>query len=265
MTATELGIYVYGLVARGALEAPPALSGIDDAHAVECITEGELCALVSMVELRQFDEQPLREHLADMRWVARVATRHQLVMDAVLDRCTPIPTRLCTVYSGEDALRGMLDREQKDLVAALAELDGKLEWGVQLFESGRPEAASPATAPASTAVASGTAYLQQKLAARDAGERQHADLELVCERLHAELNTIALASRLGIPQRAELSGHRTPMILNAFYLVPNAERESFRARVTELDGELGGAGIELVLTGPWAPYNFIPATAGSTQ
>ncbi len=276
MTMSDLGIYVYGLVADGALAAAPDLPGVDAAHAVECLSERDVCALVSKVGLDQFDEQPLREHLADMAWVEQTARRHQQVLDSVLDKCTPIPMRLCTLYGDEDGLRQMLDRQQENLAAALSELDGKLEWGVQVFAGPRPPLGSelqPATRPVGSeaepalgpGVAGGTAYLQNKLAARRASERSYADLEGICDRLHAELCTIALACRLGTPQRPEISNRQEPMILNAFYLVPNKQRDRLCARVAELRDQLSAQGIDLQLTGPWPPYNFVTSALGGEQ
>ena len=263
MTRTDAGIYVYGLVADGALAAVPDVVGIDGSHALEGVTEGEVCALVSRVSLEQFDEQTLREHLADMDWVEQTARRHQLVLDAVLEQCTPLPMRLFTLYSDEDGLRQMLDREQHELAAALRDLSGKLEWGVQVFASGRAAAEPPTATPAPEGAAtSGTSYLRSKLAGRDAEERQHAELERVCEQLHADLCAIASSGRLGIPQRLEVSMRDAPMILNAFYLVPNEQREAFCARAAELHDEIGAQGIDLRLTGPWAPYNFITTAVG---
>jgi hypothetical protein len=261
---TDVGVYVYGLVSAGALVAAPALPGIDGVHAVECLSQGDVCALVSRVSLEQFDDAPLREHLADMTWVEQTARTHQRVLDAVLDQTTPIPMRLCTVYHDEDGLRQLLDREQAELTAALRELRGKLEWGVQAFAPSRPAEPLPA-APVTAAVASGTAYLQNRLAARAAGEQQHANLEQVCDQLHAELCASAPACRLGAPQRPEISAHEAPMILNAFYLVPNDQRERFGGRVAALHEELAEHGIELQLTGPWAPYNFVTASLGDEQ
>lgn len=263
--APDLGLYVYGLIADGALAAAPELAGIDGEHTVELVTEGKLSALVSRVSLEQFDEQPLRDHLGDMAWVERTARGHQQVLDAVLDQTTPIPMRLCTLYNDEHGLRRMLELQQEDLSGALAELSGKLEWGVQVFAAPRALGEDDRGAPGRRSAASGTAYLQTQLSARHAAEHAHADLELACERLHAQLCSEALACRLGTPQRPELSGRETPMLLNAFYLVPNDRREQFCARVEQLAAEAGEQGLELQLTGPWAPYNFVTTEIGGPR
>jgi hypothetical protein len=260
----EFGLYVYGLVAAEDLAAAPELTGVDGEHAVECLREGEVCALISRVRLDDFDEQPLREHLADMAWVEQAARRHQQVLDAVLGRCTPLPMRLCTLYADEEGLRQMLEHQQDDLRAALGDLRGTLEWGVQCFAGGGPVAPSgaDATPAAGAAAISGRDYLQRKLQARRVDERADTQLDQICDHLHAELCSVAVAGRLGTPQRSELSPHGKPMVLNAFYLVANEQREAFGARVTELHEQHGERGLELHLTGPWPPYNFVTTAVG---
>jgi hypothetical protein len=258
----DLGLYVYGLIADGAITEAPDLPGVDGAHAVECLRHGTVCALVSKVGIEQFAADPLREHLADMAWVEQTARRHQQVLDSVLDRCTPLPMRLCTLYNDEEGLRSMLEARGQEISAALSELDGKLEWGVQVFfhavRSQNPDTATPRAE-------SGTSYLQQRLAGREAQARADADVDALCDRLHADLCAIATAGTLSLPQRAEVSARALPMVLNAAYLVPNDQRERFGDRVGELGAELSEHRLELQLNGPWPPYNFVAPAAGSQQ
>jgi hypothetical protein len=263
-TVAELGLYVYGLVAADELESSPEIAGVDGVHAVECLRQGDLCALVSRVRLADFEEQPLREHLADMAWVEQTARRHQQVLDTVLGRCTPLPMRLCTLYADEQGLRQMLDHQHDDLTAALGDLRGTLEWGVQGFAGARRAAPAGAGSPqaAGSGFASGRDYLQQKLQARRVDEQADTELGQLCDHVHAELCSVALAGRLGAPQRPEPSTPAKPMVLNAFYLVANGQRDAFAARVTELHNEHSDHGLELQLTGPWPPYNFVTAAFG---
>ena len=55
----------------------------------------------------------------------------------------------------------------------------------------------------------------------------------------------------------ELSGRRETMLLNGAYLVPVEGQAGFARAFEALRQEVGGHGIELVLTGPWPPYNFV--------
>jgi len=47
------------------------------------------------------------------------------------------------------------------------------------------------------------------------------------------------------------------MILNAAFLVPRGEIESFSQRVEALKSANAERGMEFALSGPWPPYNFI--------
>lgn len=259
------GLYVYGLVPGGALERAPILSGVDSARPVELVCEGRIGALVSRVELDRFDEEPLRERLADMDWVERAARRHQEVIDAVLSACTPIPMRLCTVYRDESSLRRMLDEQQDDLLAALTDLGGKLEWGVQAFRTSETAAPPSRAGGHGETTASGTDYLRTRLGQQRAAERAETEIGRACEELHGTLSALAVAARLGPLQRPEASGHDAPMVMNAFYLVANEDRERFTRRSAQLGSGLAPRGVALRVTGPWAPYSFVPTAAGGAR
>jgi len=68
------------------------------------------------------------------------------------------------------------------------------------------------------------------------------------------------AVRLNL-QQPEVSGREEEMLLNGAYLV--SDRPWFEAELRELAGEHFDSGVELELTGPWPPYNFVPAELGA--
>lgn len=258
---SDLGIYVYGLVAAGGWSPAPGLAGIDEAHPVQTIVEADVAAVVSNVMLDQFGDDTLRANLSDMHWVEHTARRHQQVLHEVIEQCTPIPMRMCTVYRDEAGLRSMLARDHDALAAALRELDARLEWGVKVFRRGA-SASGVATGSSTLAASSGTAYLQTRLAERDAGAQLQADQGLACDRVHEQLCDTAVACRLNPLQRPEVSGRGDAMVMNASYLVANEDGDLFGQRFATLRDESGQRGLELELTGPWPPYNFVPAAIG---
>jgi hypothetical protein len=265
---SDTGIYVYGLVAAGALPSAPGVEGIDGEHGVELLQHGEICALISRVDLDQFGDSELRANLSDIGWVEQTARSHQRVLDHVTERCTPIPMRMCTLYGDERGLRTMLTRDHDKLAAGLRELDSRLEWGVKAFAlpssgtAGVTAAASGSAAASGPSAATGTAYLQSRLAQRSAGAQRLADLEQACDEVHSELTAVATAARLNALQRPEVSGRDASMVINASYLVANDRREDFCRRVAALGEQMPERGLELELTGPWPPYNFVPASIG---
>jgi Gas vesicle synthesis protein GvpL/GvpF len=251
--------YVYGVVGSDA-ELNGPLSGVDPAEPVTIVREDALAAVTSQVPLEEFDEERLREHLADMAWVEATARAHQDVLDSVCAQVTVIPMRMCTVYRTEGGVREMLHREADALQDALAHLRGKAEWGVKAFVSMDSEGRE---ADADAGASSGAAYMERKRTAR---ERRQQSLEMAEEAvavIHERLSTAADDAQIIPLQRPEASGHSGEMILNGVYLVADEALENFHEEVRALQAEFASDGIELLCTGPWPAYNFVPGTIGA--
>ena len=108
------------------------------------------------------------------------------------------------------------------------------------------EAAREATERTVEAERAETARLREELAARtghtNGGEGDEAE-----------------AAALLPPQRRELSGRSGEMVLNGAYPVHRSRAEAFGALAEELRREQQELGLQLELSGPWAPYNFVYA------
>jgi Gas vesicle synthesis protein GvpL/GvpF len=257
----SLGVYVYGVVASGA-ELPGGLAGIEPGHPPKLLSHNGLAAVISEVPLEEFEEQRLREHLGDMRWVEHTARAHEHVLEGVAECTTLIPLRMCSIYRTPDGVREMLARETVALTDALRQLHGKAEWGVKVFGAAAgPDQAASGDEPEPPA--SGTDYMRRRRTERDA--RFQADDELLdaCAAIHECLTEISADALTAPPQRPEVSGHDGPMLLNGIYLVATADEELFLARVDELRERHESLGITLVPTGPWPAYNFVPGAIGA--
>jgi hypothetical protein len=258
---------VYGIVAADDAELVAGLEGIDPAHGVVCLVFGGLGAITCRVPLSEFADAPLRERLEDVAWVERVARAHEYVLDEILQRATVIPMRMCTVYRRLDGIREMVEREARVIHQLLSELAGKHEWGVKVFL--HPRQATPAVSGGAAGAAnaraarSGTEYLLRRRAERDRGsELERLGTEAAPE-IHDRLAGLAAGARVNAPQRRELSGHPGTMILNGVYLVERARLDGFHREVERLEERYAPLGLELVATGPWPPYNFLPGEAGA--
>ena len=217
----DTGLYVYCVVGADA-EVPADLDGIADGHAPKTIRHRDLAAVVSDVPLEDFTEERLREHLSDMDWIEHTARTHEQVLEAIADRATLIPMRLCSVYGNERGVLEMLMREAPALTEALEHLEGKAEWGVKVFAAARE-----AGRRGPSAADSGTDYMRQRQGERDAraqaGQHQHE----ACVDIHERIAEI-VADAQSIPvQRPEVSGHDGQMVLNGVYLVEDDQREAF--------------------------------------
>jgi hypothetical protein len=254
---TDEGLWVYGVL-DGDLADPPPCRGVDDAHAVELIRHADLAAAASPVSLDQFGEAALRESLEDLDRLEALARAHEHVLDEAMRMGTIVPFPICTVYAGPERVRDMLEREREPLTAALRRLRGTAEWGVKayLVEREEGEAAGPA------APASGTDYLTRKRTARDAAETVRRELEATLEAVHTRLRDHAAGAVVIPPQDRRLTGHEGQMLLNAAYLVADADADAFASLFGAIVCGLRARSLELTLTGPWPPYHFSEAAAG---
>ncbi|MBV8712522.1 MAG: GvpL/GvpF family gas vesicle protein [Solirubrobacterales bacterium] len=254
--------YVYGVVADDTALSGP-VHGVDPAWNITILREGALAAVSSQVPLEEFDEARLREHLADMAWVEATARAHEAVLDQIRQQATVIPMRMCTVYRTEGGIREMLSREAAPFREALDRLDGKAEWGVKVFTDIARAGGGIHDVDTGAGDAPGTAYMERK---RTEQERRQRAIELAEEAaalVHERLSAAASDAQVIPLQRREASGHHGDMILNGVYLVADADAAAFHDEVRALQSDFGPEGVEIVPTGPWPAYNFVPGTIGA--
>ncbi|MEO3873628.1 GvpL/GvpF family gas vesicle protein [Nonomuraea sp. B12E4] len=249
---SDSGTYLYAVASESVPVGAPGVAGTP----VRTITRGGLVAYVSTVPLAEFGEEPLRHSLEDLDWLAETARAHHGVVDEV-SRVPVAPVRLVTVYADDDQVAELLDRRGEEFLEVLSHVAGRREWGVKAYARQTPDPAeSPMTGgdPGKP----GTSYLRRRRESLR-GREQARRLALArAEQIHATLSSEAVASCRHRAQDPHLSGREERMLLNGAYLVDEGRDEEFAALV----GSLGGDGVDLRLTGPWAPYSFTVLEAG---
>ena len=243
--------YVYGVVdgdADASLFAGVAGVGSSSAHLVP---QDGVAAIVGLVSLDEFGEEPLSANLERPAWLAAQARAHDRVLAQAVGRTALVPFRFGTVYVSEARVRELLHARSLELIAQLDRLRGRVELGVKAFAS----AAEPVSAAATPA--SGRDYLLLKQRERTRSAEVAAAARERAGVVHDRLASLAEDARANPPQRHELSGRAEPMLLNGAYLVPVERQDAFAAAAEELQG----ASLELELTGPWPPYNFVEEDA----
>ena len=217
---------------------------------LEVVEHRDLQAVVCSVDLEEFGEAQLKEHLEDMEWLEDVARTHHDVVHAVSEAGAVAPMRLVTICSDDVSVRGRIESLYPQLSEALSRVEGRREWSVKVYAT-RP--APPETVDAGRPV-SGAAYLQRKR--EQAAQRRSTGDEHLREadEIHQTLARSVVATRVLQPQDPRLTGRADTMILNGAYLVPMEETDGFRAVVSRL-AELHTA-LEIELNGPWPPYSF---------
>src|SRR5574340_392253 len=88
LSDTSLGIYTYCLT-KTPLSYPSAIMGIDDEHEVCFVEQDSLYAIVSNVSLKEFNEDALDKKMTDLAWVARMAKKHEEIIEFVMTQIPP--------------------------------------------------------------------------------------------------------------------------------------------------------------------------------
>jgi hypothetical protein len=161
------------------------------------------------------------------------------------------PLRLATMYRNDANVSALLEEQAAGLSETLERIRGRTEWGVKAFAV--PAAAPPDDHPTGqAAVGPGTSYLRRRSASRDRAGREQQRAECAATEVHQKISELAVASRRYPPQDPQLSGHRDAMVLNAAYLIDQADTDTLRREIDHWDTDV----LRLELTGPWAPYSF---------
>jgi Gas vesicle synthesis protein GvpL/GvpF len=263
MTKAGLAHYVYCVVPAGSSPRLEGLAGVDPSFEVGRLSRGRLSAIVSQVRLGEFGAEALSRNLDDLEWLARTARAHNAVLTSALSGKAVVPLRLCTIFADEHGVRRMLEREQAPLLAALSQLRGRAEWSVKVMaDAGGVNAAATERGfgldPAE-AEGPGRAYFARKKLERWARVRARASAEHAVEEIDARLRAHAAAATRLPPQDRRLSGRSGEMVLNGAYLVERSRATMFTSLAEELGARNREIGLALELTGPFAPYNFVPA------
>lgn len=220
---------------------------------VRVLSHAGISAVVGSLSRAQAEPAALRRQLSDPEWLAHAARSHHRVVTTCTRSGPTVPFRLATIYHDDQRVAGMLMARHRELVAALATVTRRTEWGVQAFA--RPDAATGAAAATADPGRPGTAYLHRRRAERAAADAWHRSAAATAEQLHRRLGELAAASArptATAPPPADSPGRP---VLDAAYLVDDRRRDEFTAAVREL-GQRYPA-LRLRLTGPWPAYSFV--------
>lgn len=258
--APTTGWYVYGIVEAG--QPPASLAETVEIGgspgAARLIESGGLAAIVSEVDLDEFDEAALPVRLNDPVWLEEKARAHERVLEAAaLDR-TVVPLRFGTIFRHPDEVRKFIAGREATLTEAVERVRGRVELGVKAWaDQTRLEAAwNEEASSETTAEEPGRAYLLQRSRDKERDRELAALCEQVVNDAHRRLSALAVAGVVNRTQSRELSGRAEQMLLNAAYLVESGD-SGVQATVAALDAEQRSSGISFELTGPWPPYNFV--------
>jgi hypothetical protein len=218
-------IYAYG-IGDPTAGTPPRQRGLGGARLRELETGG-LAAVYS------------RHRTLHPRPSPGLVCAHERVVEAIMARGTVLPLRFGTVLEREDQLAAVVEKRKDELHSALERVRGHVELGLRLLRSADPD---PEMRSGDT---SGRAYLLARAAEHRRADKAIADV-------HAPLAELAAASVVR-------NRPRPPAIMIAAYLVDAVRVADFRLRADEIAAR--HEDLQLIVTGPWPPYNFATGSA----
>lgn len=258
--------YVYCVGARDALaasfggELPDAM---ETGSRLEMIERGGLAAVVSRVPLADYGEDALASRLADATWTAMRALRHERAVEHFARRASVVPLRFGTIYLRREGVERMLKENGSRLLATLSRLEGREEWGLNIYvertrlreEVTRLSARLRELDERAAAASPGQAYLLRKKidALRDDEARAEA------KRVAASVETTLAAACDGSVRLRVLkdeAAEQGELYARLAFLVARAKFEGFRAEAERLAEHYAPLGFNFELTGPWPAYNF---------
>lgn len=262
-TARDLW-YVYGIVSP-AMPHRGLPTGLDDA-AVAIEREGDVAALVSILDAGAYEPASLETNSGSVEWLSPRAIAHDRVLTWASDQGPVIPLPMFSLFSGVSAVRELLRDRAPQLVETLERVRRGREYALRVYRvDAELFAAVPSLSPrlaemARTAAAAspGQRYLlERKLEAEQRAEMRAVSQRLVDEIVGALSAHAIDAVRSPIPRGdADAAGSGT-MILNAAFLVEARTLPAFQQTLTTLVAAHQPHGLRFDFTGPWPAYHFV--------
>lgn len=239
-------------------------TAIEGEGRLELVEEQGLAAVVSRVRLKDYDEEALQAHLSDASWMALRAMRHEGVVGHFAKRASVVPLRFGVIYLDRAGVEKMLAERVAELRAAILRLDGREEWGVNIFCDRKALMDSIASISPrlrelneqADRSAPGQAYLVRKKMDSMRKDEARAEVKRAVERIEQELEKQSEGSaRLRLLK--DEAGEHGELVGKLAFLVERKSFDEFRRAAEQLAGEYSDAGFRLELTGPWPAYNFV--------
>jgi hypothetical protein len=213
---------------------------------------------VADAPLALYGEDAINRQLSDLDWVSRAAVAHEAMVESFIEQPAVLPMKLFTIFMNDDRALEHVRAERRRIEAVLGRVAGHHEWGVRvvLLDAGAARAQDAAKGVGKRRpVTSGAAYLSAKKAQRDRAAELAGRAQEVVAGLYDRLDRQAARST----RRAlsELPRQRSPLLLDAAFLVPRGRSRLFTATIARESKALAAPGYHVTMSGPWPPYSFV--------
>lgn len=251
MSATYLYCLVQAPKAPRVASLPHGLPGTGRPRALDA--GAGLWLIAADAPLEQYGEGPIERGLQDLSWVSSCAVPHEAVIERASRSGTVLPMKLFTLFRSDERALEHVAKQRKRIERLLKKLAGREEWGVRLtLDEVAALARARADAAREAGGSPGASFLLRKKKEQDATHEIVVRARERADELYEELTAAADEARRRSPPPGP-AGKR--VLLEGAFLIERGKVKRFQALARALAKELEG--YELMLTGPWPPYNFL--------
>ncbi len=255
-------IYLYCFASSSLLSVVEGV-GVDGRNPVFLLPCMDVVAVVSFVYSHELDGHSAENEAGDLAWAARLACRHEEVVERVMIHSPVLPMRFGTVFGSHESLQVRLKNYHDGIKLFLHMVSGKDEWAVKAFLNragacGQFLKETRAAGGREIPVSPGALYLKERQMRALCKDAVNRSVEEVCKSTGAELARIASDISVRKPLAREALGGEKDMIVNWAFLVSRDMTPDFRARVRRANEVCAVPGLAFEISGPWPPYSFSP-------
>jgi len=241
------------------LSSETGAGGTDRAFA---LSHQDLCALVSCVPAKEYNEETLDERVKDMTWLAPRVRHHEETIRSVMGAHPVLPVKFGVVYTSDERVLKILRDGYEAFCSFLDFVEDKEEWGVKVYaDPGRLRSGTaPTTEPTrrSGRRTPGEAYLlgrrEEHLLRQEALRRR----DHLADRIYQQVLSRSVEGRRTRLLSRRATGKEQDMLLNAALLVLKSEIALLKEQIEDLAVSHTEDGLSFDISGPWPPYNFCP-------
>jgi hypothetical protein len=218
---------------------------------------GGLWLAVSDAPPDAYSAESIERGLRDMAWVSSCAAAHEAVIEELARARPTVPMKLFTLFKSDARAVAHVAKIRRKVDRVLDRVAGCEEWGVRVyFEERRAmDAAGKSARREVKKLASGAAFLLLKKRLHEAEQSSLVRAREDADELFGALGSHAKDGRTRPAMQQGGVGAR--LLLDAFFLVERANVAAFRAAAKKMAAAIERPGLEVRLSGPWPPYNFV--------
>ena len=221
-------------------------------------------AILSRVSPEEFSEENLKKNLADMEWVERKIRQHEKVIESIMKDITVIPFKFGTIFKTKDGVENLLKENNLKFKNAIADLDGKEEWGLKVYCDGKKLNDSLKKEDERvhhiekeiTSSGKGKAYFLKKKKNELIKSVRNEKISEYTKDSFERIKRVCLEAKINRILSKEVTERKEDMVLNAAFLINEKRIKEFENILTYLKTRYTNKGLIFDCTGPWPPYNF---------